>query len=268
MAELRFDILADQGEVSAPTFKNSIEYAVSLLREFDSALSGKPRGVLRWYVHNLRSNGSLSVVFHSRVKPYSQIIKYPTDVDRSVASYFVNGFENIEVKCETPQYLSEFGLQKVNKLAHLIGKDGPKSFHFQTQEKGVEVTRKTQENIRKLLPIAHKDIGSVEGTLEIINLHNVPKCIVYDAVSKKGVTCLFDEREYMDQVKASLGQRVIIFGELFKNVKGDTLRVAMREIRTVDMAQRFRLPSEEVLQEPDFAKVRGTKEYLRNIRGR
>src|SRR5258708_549471 len=184
MSELRFDILGEEGEVSAVTFRESIEYAVSLLREFDSALSGKPRGVLSWYIRNLRSNGKLSVLFQSRLKPYRTIQNYPHDVAGAVTSNLVSGFQDIEVKCVTPPYLSEFGLQKINKLAGLIGRNGAKGFYFESQSKEVKVTESTKDNIGKLLPIARTAIGSVEGTLEAINIHGKrPRFIVYHSIT-------------------------------------------------------------------------------------
>lgn len=270
MAELQFDILGERGEVSASTFRESIYYAVSLLREFDSAISGKPTGVLGWYIRNLASNGKLSVLFQSRLKPLPSVRRYPSDVDRSVTSHLVSGFEDIETKCETPPYLSEYGLQRVGKLADLIGKNGAKGFHFSAQSQDVNVTKNTQTNIRKLLPVARTSIGSVEGTLETISIHGKkPRFIVYDAITKKGVACVIDKEQLINQISPNLGKVVAVFGKLFKNIKGDTLRVSMDRIHALDRDNRFRLPSGETYQDdPEFTKVSSTKEYLRLIRGR
>jgi hypothetical protein len=269
MAELRFDIRGKEGEVSALTFRESIQYAVSLLREFDSALSGKPTGVLSWYIQNLHSNGNLSVLFQSKLKPFNTIRKYPHDVDRAVTSNLVSGFEDIEVKCVTPPYLSEFGLQKVNKLAHLIGKNGATGFHFESQSKGVEVTQSTKDNIGKLLPIARTALGSVEGTLEAINIHGKrPKFIVYHSITNKGVVCLVDNKERLIELTHFLGRHVAVFGTLYKNFKGDTLRVSMDRIKPLDETNRFALPSGEPFQDPEFTNAKSTEEYLRLIRGR
>lgn len=267
MAELNFDILGEQGEVSAATFRESVYYATYLLREFDSAISGKPHGVLGWYIQHLQSNGKLSVVFRSKLKPSLSVKHFPQDVDRAVTASFVTGFEDIEVKCVTPAYLSEYALQKVEKLAHLIGKNGARGFHFETQSKGIEVTKRTTENIGKLLPIRRTAIGSAEGTLEVVNIHKHPRFIVYHAVTKKAVTCEFKEAS-MGKVKDSLGKRVAVFGTLYKNINGDTLRVAMDRLEILDDVRRFILPTTEDLNDPEFAKIRSTEEYLRNIRGR
>lgn len=269
MAELRFDILGEHGEVPATTFKDSIQYAIYLLREFDSAISGKPRGVLGWYIERLRSNGDLSVVFRSKARRTPSAARYPQDVDKAVASHLVSGFEDIEIKCETPPYLSEFALQKVDKLANLIGKDGTKGFHIESQSKETQVTRKTQENIRRLLPISRIAIGSVEGTLEVVNLHNKPRFMVYDAISHKGVTCEFDPERFMEKIKDSLGRTVAVFGDLHKNIKGDTLRVSVDRLEVIDAENRFRpLADRPEWDDPEFTKSRGSHEYLRSIRGR
>jgi len=196
--------------------------------------------------------------------------KYPQDVDRAVTSNFVSGFEDIEVKCVTPPYLSEFGLKRVGKLAHLIGKNGASGFRFESQSKGIDVTKSTKENINKLLPITRTAIGSVEGTLEAINIHGTrPRFIVYHAITKRAVTCLVNDREMLLHVVPNLlGKDVAVFGTLHKNIKGDTLRVSMERIKALDKTNRFVLPSSEQFQDPEFTKAKSTEEYLRIIRGK
>ena len=269
MAELDLEIHGKPGEVSAATFREAIYYAVSLLREFDAAVSGKRLGSLRWYIERLKSNGSLFITFHSKQRIYKTPKTLPPDVSSSVTSFLLSGFEDIEEKCVMPSYLSEFGLAKVGDLAHLIKKNGARGFRFGSQSKSVEVTSKTSENVGKLLPIQRTAIGSVEGNLEGVNLHGKPRVIVYHAVTKRAVTCLFEPDRFMDQVRNCLGRRVVIFGTLHKNINGDTLRVSMERLEIVDEKNRFALPGPtEGLQDPEFSKTPSTEAYLRSIRGR
>jgi len=269
MAELNFEVQGRPGEISATTFREAIYFSVSLLREFDAAMSRKRLGSLKWYVERLHSNGSLSITFHSMQRTYKNQTTLPPDISPSVTSYLVSGFEDIEQKCVVPPYLSEFGLAKVRDLAHLIKKNGASGFRFGTQTKSVEVTTRSAENVGKLLPIRRTSIGSVEGMLEGVNLHRKPRVIVYHAVTNRAISCLFEPEQFMEQVKHSLGRRVVVSGLLHKNINGDTLRVSMESLQVVDEKNRFALPGRtEGLEDPEFSRTASTEEYLRSIRGR
>lgn len=125
------------------------------------------------------------------------------------------------------------------------------------------------ENVNLMLPIARTAIGSVEGTLEGVNIHGKhPKFIVYHNITKKAVTCSIDDREKIIDLGANyLGKEVSVFGTLHKNIKGDTLRVAMERILLLNKENRFALPSKKEFTDPEFTKAKSTKEYLRLIRG-
>jgi hypothetical protein len=266
MAEtLDLEIQGHPGDIAAVVFERAVGNAVALLREFDSAISGRSRGMLHWYIANLHSNGSLLVRFQPRVNPNIKLRQRISGLESRVTGSFITGFDDLENKCETPPYLSEFGLQRAESLASAIGRaGGPSAFRFTSSAMAVEVTSKTSENISKLLPIRRKAIGSVDGNLEAINIHKRPRFLVYHAITKKAVTCEFDEGEDMERVKEYLGRRVTVFGTLHKNVNGDTIRVAMDRIALSDDVKKAHTGTE--WGAPEFANTLSTAEYLRRTR--
>lgn len=266
MAELTIEIQGSRGEISANTFKDTIFNSVSLLSEFDAAISGKRRGYLRWYVNKLSSEEALLISFVSHFKSPKHRPLAP-ELGGSVTKSFVNGFEDLERRCVTPAYLSEFGLERASKLVGVIGKNGAKGLRFSALDRVVEVSKKTSENIEKLLPIRRRAIGSVEGKLEAINLHRQPRVVVYHAVTHRAITCLFDPERFMGEVLRAIGRRVVVFGQLQKNIVGDTLRVEMLQLKIVDDRSRFHIPEVGTMHDPDFADTGSTAEYLRRIRG-
>jgi hypothetical protein len=236
------------------------------LKEFDSAISGKPNGSLRWFIGGLHSNGSLLVKFFSRQKTTRRKRDRLPDFSINVADSFVTGFTDLELNAVTPPYLSEFGLRRAEELTRLIGRDGAQAFTFTTRDRSISVTQKTTENLGKLLPIKRYSVGSVEGILEAINLHKKARVIVYHAITNKGISCEFEPEMWMHFVKENLGKRVVVFGKLHKNANGDTLRVTVDQIKAVE-GKRFLLPDIGTLHEPGFPSAMSTAEYLRSIRG-
>jgi hypothetical protein len=265
VADVQFEIKGEKGSISVDTFRTAINKAFVLLREFDSALSGKPRGILGWYVYDLYSgNGDLAIAVKSRLKPPALRKRLP-DTSTAVAQTFVDGFDELEHEGSTPPYLSEGGMIHAQEMVSLIGKNGARGFRVKAVEKEVEITQATSENIRKLLPIRRTAIGSIEGKLEQISIHRGAKFIVYHAITNKAVTCQFHEEFMLDRVKAALGQRVNVFGELQKNFKGETLRIKVEDFRV--MGEKSMIPRDRVFPEPEFTDAENTAELLRRIRG-
>ncbi len=213
MTELNFQIHSQPGGVSVTTFREAIYRAIYLLREFDAGISKHPTGTLAWYVNKLSSNGSLAVNFASRRKKQEPKEDFP-DISQAVTHNFVTGVEDLEERCITPPYLSEFGLQKAAELARLIKQGGATGFRFAIDDHAVEVTPKTAENVSKLQQVNRMAVGSVEGMLEEINVHRKTRSkdqrlrsVVYHYATNRAITCLFDEGK-LDEVKDALGHRV------------------------------------------------------------
>ncbi|MGI8989979.1 MAG: hypothetical protein ACR2I2_10385 [Bryobacteraceae bacterium] len=264
MAELEFEIKAEHGPVSADTFRDAVTHSIWLLREYDAAISGIPRGTLRWYINRLRSNGSLFFAFRSQPKPMRKPGRIP-DVSGQVAHSLVSGWDELEHKATTPPYLSEMAMQRAYDFAGLIGKNGATGFIIASNSETVEITKATAEHIQRLLPIKRKAIGSVEGKLESINIHKHPRFIVYHAVTKKAVTCEFEADKLMGEIKDALGKRVTVYGTLHKNEQGETRRVTMERLNVFDPnVKRLHFIEGD---DPDFANASSTEEYLRIIRG-
>lgn len=272
MSELTFKIYSNRGEVSTHTFNKAVNDAVYLLNQFDAGISKRPRGTLNWFLTDLQSNGSFLMSFTPHLKPrLSNKSKIPLDIAPRVTEEFLDGVNDIETNCVTPPYLSENGLIRVGEMAELIEKDDVTKFSFTTEERTVEITQKTSDNVDKLLPIKRTAYGSIEGRLEGISVHKNFKGLLYHAITNKVVTCFFDESQ-IDVVKEALGKRVMVSGELQKNINGDTIRIKYPELEIMEGKKRFSLPTYEVksanvITVPSFANVRSTAEYMRRIRG-
>lgn len=274
MSELNFQIHSEPGGVSVSTFREAIYRAIYVLREFDAGISKHPLGTLAWYVNKLNSNGSLSVNFISRLKPPAMKDNLP-DISPRVTDNFLTGFEDLEEKCITPPYLSEFGLQKAGELAGLIKKNGATGFRFAVEDRKIEVTSRTAENVSKLRQINRTAVGSVEGTLEEISVHRSKRkkddqklrSVVYHSITNRAITCLFDE-DNLDAVKEALGKRVLVFGKLQKNIKGETMRVLIENLEIIEGKMRFEMPNVGgTLGVPDFENEESTEQYMRRVRG-
>jgi len=268
MAKLRFEIDGKPSDVAFQSFVSASANFLGLLREIDQVMSGRYMGTLKWYVSGLHSNGGLAIEVLSRLKPPQRRRKLQVDPDIGgrVAGSLVTGFENVENLGISPPYLSLYGLQRLSDMLHVLEHNGARGYRTTDlqQDKTVALTHHAIENVRALLPIKRKTIGSVEGKLEAISIHKSKKFVVYDALTKKAITCEFAD-EMLDGVKDALGHRVLVSGTVHWNAKSEAKRVDAENIRLLGE----KLPSTLDLSGayPDITEGMTIEQYIRSIRG-
>jgi hypothetical protein len=272
MAILRIDIAGNPKTIPFRTVLQVGANSIGMLDDLDHAFSHEPLGATEWLMHDTSMNGRLRVELHSRVRQLKK--KMLPDVGRSVAQSFVTGLKVIEYEGVTPPFLSEYGLRHASRMTRVIGQEGANRLIASVPEEAneAEVTRKSAENIAKLMQAPYTSLGSIEGHLEGINLHAQPRFIVYEARTKKAVTCLFGpfRNELMDKIKDSLEHRVSVSGRLYRNAKGEPVRIRLfspsdLKVFGVDLkVMPFRALGGS---DRDFTGGESSHEYIRRMRG-
>jgi hypothetical protein len=273
MALLRIDIAGNPKTVPFRTLLQIGSNSMGVLEDYDHAFSHASRSVTDWYINDISTNGRLRVELYSRLRKTRR--EMPPDLGERVARHFVSGFKVLEKEGTSPAYLTDEGMQRAQRLTNAIGQDGARaliaSLPQETKEVVAEITHKTAENIARLLPAASVALGSVEGHLEGINLHNRPRFIVYEHRTGKAVTCLYGNLKLMETIKSSLEKRVIVSGKLARNAKGEPLRItlaSLEDLRVLGSEDLKILPFKKLRgSDPDFTGEMTTEEFIRSIRG-
>ena len=261
MATLRLRITGEPRNISVHGFLSAIDNWLKILADLDSAISREPQGSLDWFVTDL-SKGSLTVEVESRSRLEEK------NVGPEVADAFVTGIEQIESKGASPPYLSEVGMQKMRQLVRLVGREGTSGFEVTHLEQTVEISGRASANIDQLIRVQQHSIGSVEGRLETISIHGRrPRFIVYDALTRKAITCKFGTEPWLEKVKDALGRRVNASGEVHYNVKAEPLRVELQGLRILREKEELPRTTEVSGSAPDLTGAETTAGYLRRIRG-
>lgn len=270
MARMRFEIEADSGGVSLPIYNTATFKLMQLLREIDSAISGKTGGIIGWYVIDLAKNGTLGLEVESRLKkpPKRYRDRQTRDTAPAVTQSFVTGFENLEVRGISPPYLSEHGLEKMLSMMDLLHKNGAKGFIATSVEdhRSVAVTERAARTLRELLPPRREEKGSVEGTLETISIHRRKTLIIYDSLSHKGVTCILPKEEPLKQATEALGKKVVISGLVCFNIKDEPVKIVVGNLRVLGLGKQLPTAAQLTGSDPDFTGDLTTDEYIERIR--
>lgn len=270
MSVLRLDIAGNPNRIPYRSFIQVANSSLGILNDLDAAYARRHNATLDWYVNDLSKNGSLRIEIYSHVKPMKRV-QYE-DFSSSVADSFVEGFNVLETQGKSPALLTERGMHKASVLTHLIGKDGMQSVVASVPQthKEAEITHKSAVNIEQLIPAASSSLGSVEGTLEVISIHRGNRFIVYQQGTNKAVSCFYAKLPLLDPVKGALGRRVIASGELFRNAKGEPIKIKLGRESQLKIFGTESFPVYELQKlggsDPDFTGDLSTEEFIRNIR--
>ncbi len=229
MSVLRLDIEGNPNQIPYRSFIQVANNSLGILNDLDGFYSRKHNATLDWYVNDLSKNGSLRIEIYSQVR-HMKRVQYD-DFSSSVADSFVEGFKVLETEGKSPALLTERGMHKASVLTHLIGKNGLQAVvaSVPKTEKAAEITRKSAVNIEQLIPAASHSLGSVEGVLEVISIHRGNRFVIYQDGTNKAVSCFYSKLPLLDRIKGALGQRVVASGELFRNAKGEPIKVKLSQ---------------------------------------
>ena len=123
--------------------------------------------------------------------------------------------------------------------------------------------------LEDLLGVKYKAIGSIEGKIELINIHpKTRKFDIYELRTNKAVRCNFPSEIEQDVfMAAEKRKRVVIFGVISYNSRGEPISILVKTpIRF--LPQEKDLPTAKDLRgmSPDFTGDMKTEDYIRSLR--
>jgi len=257
---LRMDIEGERGKISFETFAVVVRNTFDILADLDSAVSLTPEGSLDWFIADV-SFGSLVIAIESKSRLPD------TDYSSKVTQTFVDGLVHIQRERTTPPYFSDYGLRKAQQLARKLRKDGAEAVRIHDTERRVEamISPAVLPDLGRLINVRFQEIGSLEGRLEMISIHRVPRFTIYHAITQRSIRCKF-EPKLLDLVKDALGRRVVISGVVYFNYRYEPVRIDLQEL--VILPAEEGLPPARALRgmAPDFTGDKTTEEYIRSLR--
>jgi hypothetical protein len=195
-----------------------------LLRAVAREVTSRGGNPIRWQFVDASTNG----VVRFRVTP-EQIAKdlapnAPTTIVDAVAS----GVVNLERAPDRPQYFTDQALDQAARLVALRQDVG--SLGVMNGKVGSSITDTFRQHVDSLLGIQYYEEGSIEGTLEAVNVHDRSRFSVYDVLTRRPIKCNFGDRISIDQIAGALKKRVMIFGRIAYRANGVPISVTADEL--------------------------------------
>ncbi len=257
MAEdLTFTINPEGESTSIDLFVRSIEDISRLLHDVDYVVR---RGTAkrRWLIRELHSSAPTITV-------------QPVLGDQESMAAVADGIRTVTKGTDQPpEYFSEKVLEDLRRMGRLFaGRDRARSIVVSVDSmQTATIEKDISEKASRILTSGYWNLGSVEGTLEAINLHGSPRFTIWDRISRAPVRCSFpNTADWKEQVTGFLEKRVLVTGRIRYFVNGIPRNVT----EIVDIEETTpnpNLPRAEFGSIPDASAAQDPGAFLRAIRG-
>lgn len=264
MARLHLTVKGELGNIALDSLALMLEKSHSILRRLDCAVSGKQTGTMQWVVVGLKDGDSRTIELHNRV------FRGEKDYGAQVGELYVEGIRCVEAQGATPPYYDLDALKDLQAMTRAFGQNGVNalSVSMPDYQREASLSWKSNESLKSLTGVHHKTIGSIEGRVELVSVHEGSRrFIVYHAVSNRAITCTLPPKlqgRVIEDLKHK--RRVRVSGEIAYTAGGEALSVDVKRYRALpDEAE---LPPLEATLgiAPDFTGDQSTEEYVRGLR--
>ena len=253
---LTFVIHPEAQAASIDLFLKALDNIRRLLRDVDYAIH-RERSSRRWVISQLRASSP-------------SITMQPLLGDRETIDAIAVGIQAVTIGTDQPpQYFTEQALEDLKRMRRLfVGRDRARSIVVSVDEEETATIRQDIfEKASKILTSGYWNLGSLEGTLEAINVHGSPTFTIWDRVSRAPVRCSFpNEPAWKQRVKDYLEKRVFVRGTIRYFVNGIP-RAITSIVDVQDATPDPNLPKAEFGSIADKEAARDPVEFLRSIRG-
>lgn len=147
-----------------------------------------------------------------------------------VSTVIVDGLAHLEREPTRPPYFTDKALEQSKALANLLTDDLPLAVRNGAGR--LPLTKQLLVNAEKALGMPREGIGTVEGRLEALNVHEAKEFAVWSADGQR-VKCLFGRHLTLEDVLPAVGKRVAARGRIKTRPSGDRISVEVHELRII-----------------------------------
>lgn len=178
-------------------------------REVARAVAGTSRDPV---VFSVVDASKSSIDLHMTPAPVPNIATM--DTARSVAQAINSGVATLQREAVRPPFFTDRALEKARDLAALVGDEMPK-IRIRNGTGETDITRALATHVDTILNRATLTvIGTVEGRLESVTVHDRRTFSVYDLLTGERIECSFGHRIPLAAILGAMERRVRVHGAI------------------------------------------------------
>ena len=227
----------DEDEITASEFSGALEHFVGLVKEVArSVTTRQKRG--EWLIKVYPGSAGIGLYGKPGAFAESEMNAIRENVLRGVA---------ILESGERPHHYSDKAIEHARDLSKLFARhQKPSRIRLWAKnDRSFALQPSIAVTADKILDPVFEDMGSVEGTLEVISGHGKFEVVVYDPIDGRSVKCELPNEQIMNEALQYFMTRVEVVGKVRYRKDGAPVSVRVEKI--------IPLPTER----PDLKLVRG-----------
>ena len=211
--------------VPVRTFIAVAERLADLLKEVEVAVAGQQG--LEWLISDLRTgSANLAIV------PVAQTHTSADGADLIIAAV-MEGLAEVEAAAQRPSHFTNEALRYAKSLANAANGDGNRLSIFgggQAEHRQVAISQRLAAHVDEIIGPASVALGSLEGRLEALTVHDAIAFSIYDSITNRRIMCRCN-RETLDLAMKHFEKRVSVSGEIRFNARGEATSMKVDEVR-------------------------------------
>lgn len=233
-----------------------------MVSQVDRDLAGAKSAYREWVVSGTRIGS-----FTLELDPPHLLAEEGTRTDTATA--LVKGIDYLERERQVPLELRETALRRLQAVAGSLRSGNDEYEILITSIATGDTARISHPMVKQINQLLLKErisVGSIEGKLELISVHEGSrKFNIYHDVTGRAAQCDLP-RELEQQVIDALGSRVIVSGKIHRNLNGTPVRVKVERLRVLPVRNEVPTIDELMGSIPDLTGDLPTEEFVRMIR--
>lgn len=230
----RITLNVDGPRVTAEKFAQAVNAFFDLLDEVSQTMTGSGKAV-RWIISIEHGSNLL----HARPEVKEGRGVQPATLVRTIS----RGVGLMGKRAQRPKYFSDFALRLTRDLASVPDGEDVEVTQIKTvPSEKVTISKKTAENISRLLGEDVQEYGTIEGRLLTLSQRHSPHFAVYDPLTDQPIRCNVKD-DQLERAWRAFGRRVAVSGIIRYRKNGTPVSIEAEEL--------FVYPSDDDLPDAD-----------------
>jgi hypothetical protein len=207
--------------VTVDRFLHALDGLLRLLREVDREMTRTAKGSVRFVITDLRA---ASAHLEAVAEPVAPDIPMPP---ARILETAADGLAALQIGGTRPPFFTDRALEAATGLAHALDRGEVLVLTVRLSARRLEITPRLGAHAQELIRGTLRSLGSVEGRLEVLSVHQRTQCTIYERVTGRAVRCYFPQEE-LPLVMAAFGRRVTAHGLIWSNAAGEPQSIEVR----------------------------------------
>jgi hypothetical protein len=217
-------IIADTNVPMARLLKIQ-ETFMTFLHELGKSMADTTRDPVEWIVRRTE-HGSLDFALDTEAMSERTPVDLPPAIKRAAAL----GLRVLQGAADRPEYYTDRVLEAVKDFATLADDDVP--FRVGDAAGAIPITPMIRIHVEQILVAPIVVMGTVEGKLESVTVHERRVFNIFDPVTRERIECHFAHRITIEEIARAIERRVLVTGEIRYRDSGEIASVKA-EVMTV-----------------------------------